>query len=204
MGGYGSGRYGVGGVIPKYTVEDCLCLDIKKLSRARILTPGLLTIWQWSNERYDGSKDTIKILTMSYGIKLYYAIKNNMTGDEKFMDYIVYLTWTNCNYGGRRPWFLCPKCNRRVAILYSKNYFFLCRYCHDLTYASCQESGDRYKELRRKIFKILNILREDETSYMALVPPKPKGLHWKTYNRLENKLLRLEHEMIQHLIRSRI
>lgn len=141
---------------------------------------------------------------MCYGVKLYYTIKNNVTDEEKFMDYIVFLTWTNCNYGGRRPWFLCPKCNRRVAKVYLRYNIFLCRHCHDLTYTSCQESGDRYKELRCKIFKILNILREDDTSYMTLVPPKHKGMHWKTYKKLENELLRFEYRMMQHLIRRRI
>lgn len=47
----------------------------------------------------------------------------------------VRTTWTQCNSGGRRPWFLCPRrgCGRRVAILYGDRDFG-CRVCRRLTY----------------------------------------------------------------------
>ena len=52
------------------------------------------------------------------------------------------ITRTACNYGGWRYWFVCPRCKRRCAILYSYGYpgYFLCRKCHYLTYTSTQEA----------------------------------------------------------------
>ncbi len=48
------------------------------------------------------------------------------------------LEWTPCNYGGSRPWFMCPGegCGRRVAILYGPTLPLLCRLCRNLVYES--------------------------------------------------------------------
>src|SRR5215469_1867462 len=61
----------------------------------------------------------------------------------------VRLTWTACNYGGQRPWFVCPAsgCGRRVAVLYG-NGIFACRHCFQLAYESQRETDD-YRDLRR-------------------------------------------------------
>ena len=45
----------------------------------------------------------------------------------------VSITWTNCHFGGRRPWFTCSAhtngryCGRRVAVLYLTGKSFACR-----------------------------------------------------------------------------
>ena len=52
------------------------------------------------------------------------------------------LLTTQLYSGGKRYWFSCPNCRRRVGRLHlphGRRYFF-CRRCHDLTYMSCQES----------------------------------------------------------------
>ncbi len=48
------------------------------------------------------------------------------------------LTQTNCYFGGKRWWFICPSCGRRMGILYRtwRGQPFLCRKCHNLTYES--------------------------------------------------------------------
>ncbi len=46
------------------------------------------------------------------------------------------LTTTSCNYGGKRHWFECPRCNRRVLDLYEDNDDFYCRTCLGLQNAS--------------------------------------------------------------------
>ena len=49
----------------------------------------------------------------------------------------VSVLWTACNYGGRRPWFRCPKCARRVRQLrlVPPARIFACRACQELPYA---------------------------------------------------------------------
>ncbi len=48
----------------------------------------------------------------------------------------VQLSHSSCNYGGKRAWFLCPKCNRQVGMLYRKplHSLFYCRLCQNLSY----------------------------------------------------------------------
>lgn len=41
---------------------------------------------------------------------------------------------TVCNYGGRRPWFGCPNCTARVALLYMRRGGFYCRRCAQVAY----------------------------------------------------------------------
>lgn len=47
--------------------------------------------------------------------------------------------------GGVRWWFHCPRCDRRSAKLYVPRggSFFACRICHNLTYRSCNTSGQK-------------------------------------------------------------
>jgi hypothetical protein len=55
----------------------------------------------------------------------------------------VRLATTSPHFGGRRWWFLCPRCAARVAVLYRRprQAGFACRACHDLTYESAQLRG---------------------------------------------------------------
>jgi len=61
----------------------------------------------------------------------------------RLMEQVVSLVCTRPNYGGIRWWYLCPKCNQRVATLHKPFELdaFFCRGCHDLTYESSQRSG---------------------------------------------------------------
>ena len=81
----------------------------------------------------------------------------------------VTLTWTPCNYGGYRPWFRCPGafndvlCDRRVARLYARSHYFLCRHCYQLAYSSQNVSvGDRplnrAQDIRRQLGGSSNLL----------------------------------------------
>ena len=83
----------------------------------------------------------------------------------------VTLAWTKLNYGGQRPWFVCPSCHARVAILYLYSCQLLCRGCHGITYSSrCEGTMDI---LLRRERRLLEKLGGD-----LLV--KPKGMHLKT------------------------
>ena len=72
-------------------------------------------------------------------------------------------------------------CGRRVTKLYSARRLFACRNCYRLTYASQQESA-----LHRGLGKSQKIrMRLGESANMSEeFPDKPKGMHWRTYERL--------------------
>jgi hypothetical protein len=93
----------------------------------------------------------------------------------------VSLTWTQCALGGRRPWFLCPTCSRRVALLYSSGGWFACRHCRGLAYASQSETPTlRWIRRTRKIRMRLG----GGFSFAEPFPEKPRGMHASTYWRL--------------------
>jgi hypothetical protein len=94
----------------------------------------------------------------------------------------IWLTWTSCHYGGQRPWWRCPGCDRRVAVLYGAGERFLCRRCYDLVYPSQRESlADRAMRRGQKVLERLGW----HGSLLAFDPEKPKGMHWKTYRLYE-------------------
>jgi hypothetical protein len=109
--------------------------------------------------------------------------------DWQLMGYPVYLEWTGCHLGGRRVWFRCPAkgCGRRVAILYG-GAIFACRHCHRLAYESQREAG--YDRMARRADKLRDKLGW-EPGILNGDGIKPKGMHWRTFERLK-----VEHEAL--------
>jgi PHP family Zn ribbon phosphoesterase len=59
---------------------------------------------------------------------------------------------TPCHLGGERHWFTCPRCNKRVAVLYAPGRHFACRQCGGLRYATQKEKvGDRASTKANKL-----------------------------------------------------
>jgi len=90
------------------------------------------------------------------------------------------IEWTPCNYGGARPWWSCPQCDRRCAIVYARGMWpFMCRLCADLTYETAQ--SDAFTRAITKTNKRRARLGWEPGEPF---PPKPKGMHWRTFERL--------------------
>lgn len=113
---------------------------------------------QWSDAKghKTGSIGFSILVINNFGeIRFQYALTDPHTEAKKNLDYPVQLTPTPCYFGGRRWWFRCPlningyPCLRRVEKLYLRGQYFGCRKCHNLTYASCQESDKRVNALLR-------------------------------------------------------
>ncbi len=181
MGGYSSGRHG-----GKRTTDDMHVLDIRKIQRAGLLVPGRSFVWQWS--RGGNQIASINLRTDTDWVTLDYRTRSH-GGEWQDMNYPVRLTWTPCNYGGQRAWWLCPAvgCGRRVAVLYGGSVY-ACRHCHKLTYSTQREqahdrAGSRADRIRARLGWPAGILNP--------VAGKPKGMHWKTFDRL-----RLQHDAL--------
>ena len=75
-------------------------------------------------------------------IKFNYNQTDSYSGEKRDFNYEIPLTKTDCNFGGKRYWFICPwytngrYCGRRVSVLYKDGDYFACRHCYDLTYNS--------------------------------------------------------------------
>ena len=196
MGGIGSGnryRYGT-----KNTVEGRTSLDINRWARDGYLTAGRSFSWQWTWG--DGSKSSINgRVDSAWSIRLIYRSRYGGEVDWTDVDYSVQLTRTPCRFGGERTWFLCPGrgCGRRVAKLYCAGRYYVCRYCGDLAYSSQREdAGDRALRRAQAIRKRLG----GSANMCEFFPQKPKGMHWRTYERLRAQAEHHEYQTNIHML----
>jgi len=156
MGGYGSTRWEYHQ--KKRLVEDCLHLDILKLSEQGLISGSYThgtSVW----ENLSGGRDAsieFEIFPVDYLSKI---MRFNYTaesdGNEQKIQYDCRLVSTKAFIGGFRWWFTCPliingiHCNRRVRKLYLPpgEIYFGCRHCHNLTYRSSQSHNKQVDEL---------------------------------------------------------
>jgi hypothetical protein len=149
MGGFGSTRWA--STNTSGTVEGERSLDINRLNRAGCLRPGYRGGWEWKrdSERVAGIvlRTTVDQLTLSYRVR--------RQGDQwRDVEQPTQILWVACQFGGRRPYFLCPGrgCGRLVSKLYGAGTYFLCRHCYRLAYASQREN--HYDRALRRANKI--------------------------------------------------
>ena len=180
MGGQGSGpgsRWN-----SKKTTESQDRIDIRLLKKWGHLNGSTyFGSWSWSC----GGNPTGSINYRVDSERIVLSYRHRVSGGEwESVEQTIRFDRTPCRYGGHRYWFFCPRCSRRVAVLYGAGKYFLCRHCYDLTYSSQQENlSDRLMRKSRKIRKQLG----GGNSLLDPFPFKPKNMHWKTYYRLRNE-----------------
>ncbi len=179
MGGLGSGnRYRLD---KKTTTDECHSLDVRNLHWEGLLKPGGCFSTRWL--RGDRETGSIRGLVYRDRVILSYRHRSGLSGEWEDLQEPVPLEWTPCNFGGERPWFLCPGvgCGRRVAVLYGPGKYFLCRHCYDLRYGSQRE--DKQDRALRRAQKIRQRLG-GSANMLEPFPERPKGMHHDTYMRL--------------------
>lgn len=168
----------------KSTTDEYLDLDMTNFRKWADLENVCTGSLRWTFRSHESS--ITYIVQPSQGVRLVYQSKG------LDYDYLVRVVTTAPNYGGKRYWWLCPSCSRRVRILYGGSHF-LCRKCKNLTYESCQQNRDytyRIQQRQRAIMKRLG-----KTGTVGLgnpFPDKPPYMHWKTYWKLFAEYRRLE------------
>jgi hypothetical protein len=180
MGGFGSGRQGGG-----RCTDDMRPLDVRKINRAGLLTPGSWFSWQWTCN----GETTASINLRAEADRVVLDYRNRSAhrngGEWEPMNYAVRLDWTSCGLGGQRVWWRCPAvgCGRRAAVLHGGRVF-ACRQCNRLAYRSQREDDEdratrRAGKLRDRLGWEPGILNGNGL--------KPKGMHWRTFARLQSQ-----------------
>lgn len=161
------------------TTEDYRRLDVRALHKAGMLAAGHAGMWNWYSRGV--LRASVHVQAQDGHVILSYQATEN--GKQQDYRYLVRLDWTPCQYGGARPWFLCPArgCGRRVAILYG-GAVFVCRHCRRLAYESQRERG--YNRLAGRADKIRRRLGWPAGILNPKGWQKPKGMHWATFARL--------------------
>lgn len=186
MEGSGSGTWYRWNV--KRRVEDYRSLDVGRMQEAGLLRSGSISGWEW---RSPNGARAARIDTRFEGGVLILAYKFRRNGQSwEDVEERVSVAWTVCNFGGERPWFICPgtRCSRRVAKLYAGGYF-ICRHCLGLAYESQREAPE-YRLMRRE--RKIRMRLGGSSDLAASYPDKPKGMHWTTYTRLYENAVEAE------------
>jgi hypothetical protein len=183
MGGEGSGTWYR--FDKKTTTDECQSVDVRYLHREGLLKPGRWFSLRWSRAgRETGSiRCTVIGNEKAERVILTYRHRSGPSGEWEDVWDPVALTWTACNFGGERPWFICPGagCGRRVAVLYGPGRYCLCRHCYDLVYESQREGGmyrafHKAQAIRKRLGGSANMMKP--------FPEKPQGMHHDTYMRM--------------------
>ena len=177
MGGLGSGWYGDRN--GKQTTSESYSIDIRQLFREGSQLLGQSTTWNWS---VNGKPVASIGVLLTYGDVCITYRHRSHTDYWSDLANTVNLEWTDCHYGGQRPWFQCPNrcCARRVAILYIGDTIG-CRQCRGLVYESqreneCNRSSRAADKLRDRLGWKRGFLHGE--GY------RPKGMHRATFERL--------------------
>ena len=118
-------------------------LDIRILSRKGYLAPFSKFDWVWRTAGHN-CRFSVSITVLQDALQLLYRWGPDSVHQK------VWLTYSIGAHGGKRPWFVCTTCRRRVGVLYHANERpFRCRTCSGLAYPSQYQSkrhghGQRY------------------------------------------------------------
>lgn len=158
--------------------EQFLRLDIRALARKCLLQPDRDAYLRLASHK-DGQSAIVRLVTKGESIQLFYAWTG---GSDKFLWTCcrVRVERTSCHYGGTRPWFRCPRCDARRAVLFgfAKDGRFGCWNCMDLVYASQDER------------KMCRLWRRQAKLEARLIEGyrRPKGMRWCTLAEIHRNL----------------
>jgi hypothetical protein len=170
------------------TCESCFSIDVRQLHREGRLSPhqSFPLSWQFDHRQVGD----IAVRTEHGLLILSYQVRTLENPEPRLVEQTVPVIWTSCALGGHRPWFRCTaaragvSCNRRAAkIFLGSGSGFACRRCYGLAYAS--QSNSRFHRDITRAMKI-RIRLGGSPNLFDPFPPKPKGLHRVTYERLRS------------------
>lgn len=159
--------------------EDCRQLDVREWQRFGCLEPSACGTW------YLGDRASVDYRVEADAVVLHYELAGRP------MEQRVPISRTACHYGGERPWFACPGCTQRVALLYLRyGAGFACRRCSTVAYASQRE--DAITRSWRRQGKIERLLGAHQT--------RPDGMRQTTYIALLHQIVDCEGQRAQALL----
>lgn len=175
MGGYGSGRTYEG----RSRVGMAKQIKVGALAKIGALTEGWSASLQWPGSGCDDIEGTFSDDTLRLSWKV------EAGQDSLHVVMPIGVSWSACNYGGKRPWLLCPYCGRRVSALHlsSNSRQLACRHCFNMTYESRNVDAIGRSWMRQE--KLLQRIGGScGGGFSSRDPSRPKGMHRTTYRRI--------------------
>ena len=179
--------------LQRVRLESGLKLNLNRLARRGFIKPGAFTgpveiAWK---EKYTGDEIASGLITADMsGIEGWFRIKLGQ------LDQRIMLTTKRRHFGGRQWYFVCPYTNRPASVLWkppgAQSFASRQKWKRQVAYAS--QFMDRGARAHRGAATIKSRLcsiggfNPDEWD----LPPKPKWMRWRTYNRLVERFDRYE------------
>lgn len=167
----------------RQTTTSANPIDIRQWHRCGYLVPGgpLSARWYRGDVEVGSISGYVASLTR---IVLEYQSRSRSSDEWSDVVESIEVEWTPCTFGGTRPWFRCPICERRVAVLYLPRSYCACRQCHRLAYPSTRETPhdrllSKAEAIRQRLGGTSNIV--------SPFPTRPSGMQHRTYGRLRQK-----------------
>lgn len=179
--GTGGTRCGAGRPGYRLKAEHTPKIDIRVWHKRGLLWDGGTNSWSWS--RGAESAGSIRYTVSSASIRLTYSVNGQDASQT------ISTTTTPCHYGGSRPWFSCPVCHHRAAVLYLRSGRFACRSCQRVSYAS--QSGSESDRGHASYHRL----------HALIEAGKPKWQRWATFNRLEDRFERADERVSMLLLK---
>ena len=125
----------------KQLVSGFHAFDIKELARGEYLNPFSQYDWVWQTDK--GTQQTTVAIRVAITV-VQDSLQVVFPMGAQRVHQTIQLTYSLGPQGGKRPWFACPTCQRRVGVLYHADGLpFRCRTCCDLAYPSQYRSRNR-------------------------------------------------------------
>ena len=155
------------------------CEEVPSVSVSSLAKRGLLNAAGVIHAR-QYSRPTRQLFANGWGAHVTLGFLHGSKAEPQAIN----LDYTPITYGGQRPWFLCPTCNRRCVILYHAGAF-ACRICLGLVYQVhylCPE-----EKTQKRIGRLRRKLGADEFSDSP-VPERKKYRHHAVHEKLLSDL----------------
>lgn len=169
--GSGGARGGAGRPGYRVKAEQLMRVDIREWHRRGLLWVGGRNTWSWT--RGGERVGSITFSVSEQAINLIYSL------DGRDASQTITRASTPCHYGGSRPWFRCPVCRSRTALLYMRAGRFACRKCQRVSYST--QSGTSHDRVCNLYHRLAAKLEDG----------KPKWQRWATFNKLEDRFKRV-------------
>jgi hypothetical protein len=171
--GSGGHRFGAGRPGWHVKAEHCLKLKVRDLARHGLLARTGTASWRWSNTETGEELGSINLHRTPDALRL------TFTWRSQPIEQRVALESTPCNYGGTPTWLRCPRCQKRIAVLFLRAGHFMCRQCWRIAYAS--QSDDVFGASLRRERRLARKLVNDWG--------RPAGMHQRTSAKLLSAIL---------------
>lgn len=121
----------------KALVTQYHALNMTELTRGQWLDPFFKYDWVWRTNK-GAHQTTVTVTVLTDALQMVFPMGGACVRQE------IRLTHSTGPHGGKRPWFACPTCQRRVGVLYHASGLpFRCRTCCKLAYPSQYQSRNQ-------------------------------------------------------------